>query len=104
MGGRCALYFSKSLSEGGPLGVEDDAQVIRPIVLDKPPQDVREEKRHFSGDARGRIHAIHRRKESAIDVRHRIHKEEFLRSRRHAGEYSKHGMWSAGAVLSLFRS
>src|SRR4029077_12896519 len=31
----------------------------------------------------------HGRKESAVNVRHRVHQEQFFRSFRHAGEYSK---------------
>src|SRR5712692_8635215 len=66
-----------------------DPNVIRLVVLDEPPKNVGKEKRNFGGYARRRIHPVHRRIKSAVDVRHRVDKKKFFRARWHAGEYSK---------------
>ena len=83
------VLFEKLVAKRRTLGVEDDAQVIRLIVFDEPAQNVCKKKRHLRGNSGGRVHAVHRRIERAVNVRHGVNQEEFFRSGRHAGEYSK---------------
>ena len=83
------VLFKQLVAERRALGVENDAHVIRLVVLDEAPKNVQKKKRHFRGNAGGRVHPVHRRVKGAVDVRHRIDKEQLLGCRRHAREYSK---------------
>ena len=66
------VLFEKLVAKCRARGVEDDAQVIWLIVFDESAQNVGEKKRHFRGDSRGRVHAVHRRVERAVNVRHGV--------------------------------
>ena len=43
------VLFEELIAEGRGLGVEDDADVVRLVILEQPPQDVAEEEGHLGG-------------------------------------------------------
>ena len=71
--------FEEFVAKSGFAGVEHDADIIGFVVFNQAPQDIRKEKRHFGGNAAGRVHAHHGGVKGPIDVRHRVYKEEFFR-------------------------
>jgi len=71
------LYFlEKLVAESRPGRIKYDSEVVRLVILDESPQDISEKKGHVRGDAAGAGEPLrHWRKESAIDMRHRIHEK-----------------------------
>ena len=72
-------------------GVKHHGKIIRRVLLLKFPEHVREQVGNFGGHARRAVQPRHGRKVGAKDEPHRVHKEDFFRSRRfcHRREYSK---------------
>ncbi len=84
------VFFEQLVAESRSGRIKHNSDVIRLVVLDQPAQNISEEKRHVGGDAARTCEPLrHRRKEGAVNMRHGIHKKEFFRFSRHAGEYSK---------------
>src|SRR4029077_11102057 len=96
------VFFEQLVAESRTGRIKYDSHVVWLVVLDQPPQDISEEIRNVRRQAtRPREPLRHRRKEGAVDMRHGIHKEEFFRRGRHAGEYSK-ASWGVREPCSCF--
>src|SRR2546429_4036147 len=84
------LFFKQLVAKSGPRRIENDADVFRIVVFDQALENISKKKRNVRGRAVGAGQPLrHGRKKCPINVCHRVHKEEFLRSGSHPREYSK---------------
>src|SRR5882757_4889195 len=78
------VFFKKFVAARRARWVENNSDVVRLVVFDETLQDISEQIRDIGGYAArpGQPHR-HRRKKSTVNMRHRIHKKQFLSIERH---------------------